>query len=1044
MRTLAPFFALALLAGCGGEDIVPPTPAGAGGAGGQGAGGGAAGSAGTAGAAGAPTMQMTVSDDDASTFVKPPDSCAYHCPDVSTCAENKTPYVCQNLGDWLALPHAASCKPWDGTLPSKSVKGTCTVTEASGEAARYAGVTEAGERVLPDGRRLKPLGQTWIFDEPDLHGGMTTVIAAVPGTKWAIAIDTGPGDHAVRALDTTALGAPGGPVASHVKYADPASIGMSVAFVAPDLVLVGTNQGIVQGLTFDAKTGKLTPDAARSPKLPPGSDGSGKPAPFWVGGLAVSPDGKRLVVTGVSDGRFLTYDIDPASPTAWKQRGELSLGATDTFAVAFDPNDPSGKHAYVSLWASSAVAEIDVSDLTAPALVRNLPTDKDPEGLAFLDARWMLSANALGDTLTLIDRVAGTTTPVPLPFEKLHGTEPSMLAYDAKNARLYATLAGVNAVGAWSVDTSKDTPVFNYLGRIPTQWWPGGVAVRDDGALVIASLRGKGEGPSTTQFDLSTGEMTDVMRGGVQVVPSPSLAELGAGDAYVTAAISVASQPGQPTVSCPTATYDFPIPQKTSDGPSKVITKVVLIVRENKNFDGIFGDVPGVNGDATKTYKATSAEQDQIWNNLRTVARTFAMSDNYYTDAVQSAQGHMWTTYGRTSDFEERTWAVSGGGTRDARTLPLGGVSSNGRPVEGSIFEWLGTHQVDVSILGEAVGSPSAGVFDHLIADPSYPGGPFQNIDYNDLRKACYAAGRLRVECNLPAFTYMTLPNDHTHGLSPKQPTPETYCAVNDEATGMILDAITHSPEWPNTLVLITEDDPQDGGEHVDHHRTPLVAVSPWVRRGFVSKTHIDVASVHKLVAHVFGVPYPSVSVANAALPLDLFTSTPDYTPYSMTTRTWPLACGVKTTIAEQRLTASWDFHEVDEQPGLSAQITRWMRGKQLDTLPPRLLEQVEAREKAQANGDDLTSFVSATRTPPRWAGSSRGCDRASRRRRDRGARSRSPSCAGASSTTDRPSRSRSRREARGAAFRSRRETPRCRRGRRGRSRARTSRRAPP
>jgi hypothetical protein len=487
---------------------------------------------------------------------------------------------------------------------------------------------------------------------------------------------------------------------------------------------------------------------------------------------------------------------------------------------------------------------------------------------------------------------------------------------------------------------------------VPTQWWPGGVAVRDDGALVVASLRGKGEGPSATQFDLSEGDITDLLRGGVQVVPSPSTSDLTTGDAYVSSAVAVASQPGQPEVTCPTSTYDFPIPRKTTDGPSKLITRVVLIVRENKNFDGIFGDMLGVNGDATKTFKASSQDQDAIWKNFRAVARAFAMSDNYYTDATQSAQGHMWTTYGRTSDFEERTWAVSGGGARDARTLPLGGVSDNGRPVEGSIFEWLGKHGVDVSILGEAVGQPSAGVFDHLVADPSYPGGPFQNIDYNDLRKACYAAGRFRVECNMPAFTYMTLPNDHTHGLSPKNPTPETFCAVNDEATGMILDALSHSPEWPSTLVLITEDDPLDGGEHVDHHRTPLVAVSPWVRRGYVSKTHIDVASLHKLVAHIFGVPYPSVSVANAALPLDLFTSTPDFAPYTMQHRTWPLACGVATTNAEQRLTASWDFDEVDEQPGLAAQVRRWMRGKQLDELPPHLRQQVEAREKAKATQD--------------------------------------------------------------------------------------------
>jgi len=377
-----------------------------------------------------------------------------------------------------------------------------------------------------------------------------------------------------------------------------------------------------------------------------------------------------------------------------------------------------------------------------------------------------------------------------------------------------------------------------------------------------------------------------------------------------------------------------------------------VIVRENKNYDGIFGDVPGANGDPSKTYKAQPADQDAIWKNFRDAARAFAMSDNYYTDAVQSAQGHMWTTYGRTSDFEERTWPVSGGGQRDARSLPLGGVADDGRPVEGSIFEWLAAHQVGVTVLGEVVGGPV--VASPLIdVDAHYPGGPIQNIDSNDLKKACYAAGRVRVTCNLPSFVYMTLPNDHTHGLSPKYPTPETFCAVNDEATGMVLDAISHSPDWPNTLVLITEDDPQDGGEHVDHHRTPLVAVSPWVRRGYVSKTHMDIASLHKLVANVFGVPYPSISVANAALPFDLFTSTPDFTPYVAQHRTWPLACGVKTTVAEQRLTASWDFDEVDEQPGLSAQVTRSMRERQLDALPPRLLHQVETREKARAAKDE-------------------------------------------------------------------------------------------
>jgi hypothetical protein len=196
-------------------------------------------------------------------------------------------------------------------------------------------------------------------------------------------------------------------------------------------------------------------------------------------------------------------------------------------------------------------------------------------------------------------------------------------------------------------------------------------------------------------------------------------------------------------------------------------------------------------------------------------------------------------------------------------------------------------------------------------------------------------------------------------------------CAVNDEATGMMLDAISHSPYWKSSLVIITEDDPSSGGEHVDGHRTPLVLVSPWVKRGYVTKTHIDMASLHKIYAHVLGLPYPNVQVEGAMIPFDAFTSTPDYTPVVFTPRTWPLACGmddaapkvlggsegksVATTFAaEEELTKLWDFSEEDQQPGLGAQVWRAMRGEPLKTLPPDLRARVlQWRDRMQASPKD-------------------------------------------------------------------------------------------
>jgi hypothetical protein len=465
-----------------------------------------------------------------------------------------------------------------------------------------------------------------------------------------------------------------------------------------------------------------------------------------------------------------------------------------------------------------------------------------------------------------------------------------------------------------------------------------------DGSVVVASMQGHGSGPIDMQWGIGNSDISDLMRGGVQYIATPTTTDLTEGDARVETDDGVGSLPGYPTVRCPDGfSSDFPVPATNTAGASKSIQHVFLIVRENKDFDGLFGDFPDVEGDASYVLKPDRDDMERIWTNLRDLARAFTLSDNYYTDAVYSTQGHVWATYGRTNDFNERTWAISGAG-RDARAIPGGGILPVGQPTEGSLFDWLGDNDVEYDILGEIDGSPQNLPSSHPPIDFAYPGGPIQNIGFDDDEKACHIAGRARVTCDFGSFVYATLPNDHTFGVSPANPAPETFCAVNDDATGMAVDAITHSPLWASSVIFVTEDDPSQGGEHIDAHRTPLVVISPWVKRGYVSKTHIDMASLHKLFAHVFGKPYPNAIVANAGLPLDMFTSTPDYTPYTYVKRTFPIACGDESTLAEQRLTESWDFDEPDEQPGLDAQVTRWMRGRQLEKLTPRLEEAVQAR----------------------------------------------------------------------------------------------------
>src|SRR6185436_4990261 len=249
--------------------------------------------------------------------------------------------------------------------------------------------------------------------------------------------------------------------------------------------------------------------------------------------------------------------------------------------------------------------------------------------------------------------------------------------------RLYATLAGINALAAYDVDLTKTPPTLAPAGRLSTSWWPTGLVTQPDGSLTVVNLRGRPIGPYPAPVDIGDGGGDSQMKGSIQRIPAPSAADLTAGDAAVKAAVEVGARPGYPTLSCPGGAKDFPVPATNTEGPSPVIKHVFFVVRENKTFDSVLGDLPGVGGDPKLTFKQTTMEMDQIWPNFRALAKAFTLSDNYYDLAVKSTQGHHWTTYGRATDFCERTWSD------DLRPVPLCGVSDVGRAEEGSLFEWL-------------------------------------------------------------------------------------------------------------------------------------------------------------------------------------------------------------------------------------------------------------------------------------------------------------------------------------------------------------------
>jgi YVTN family beta-propeller protein len=863
-------------------------------------------------------------------LLAPPVSCAFDCD--PTC-EPTGGYQCPALADWGTIGHAAGCGSWDGKTTPTVVAGKCVASAPSGEALKYAGVDkdDASQFVLPTGYRAKPAGKRAVF--ADYKGQFPTNVIPVPGSELVVVIDGGIEQQSVRLVDTTQVAAGGTAfVVGEQPFNgnDSVNYGAVIATTTSGpmrLWVSGSAGSVIYAFDVDATAKTLTPKSSENISIATTAGGSlgggGLSGGYYLSGLAISPDQKTLWAGTMNSHAGQTpvfaIDVDPSSASYRSVKQAVPVDGGEIFTLTFHPADPAGQFLYVSVWDK---ASVDVIDTTTNKVVASYATGKSPEAFAPIGPRYLAVVSADQDEVSILDtlpsggrKVSSVSLQTP---DGLDGSSPSGAWYeavDATHGKLFVTLAGFNAVAELDATIPSDgsAPTFTSASFAGTDWWPTAVTATSSGNLVVVNGKGWGTGAE----DPSTGSITGQMRGSIQVISPSDLATAEADTAGFARRTNPSSQPGVPTVDCGGGADDFPIPLTNTEGPSKQIKHVVFVVKENKTFDAVFGDLAGVEG-APGDVMAPGM-MDVVFVNQRAIARGFTNFDNYYTSAEQSLQGHIWTTFGRTTEYVERTWLVTWG--RGFRTVPTQGLTASTSPYEGSLFSWLDKNAIDYDDMGELVGNLTGGT------DPNYPGLVYA-MSKPDTEKTCYASARARASCDLKSFTYMVTPNDHTAGGSAGQPSPQTYIAEGDEGTGILIDGLSHSPFWASTLVIVTEDDPQDGGDHIDAHRTPLYMASPWIKRGYVSKTHIDVSSVHKILAHVFGKPYPNEAVARAVIPFDAFSATPDYSSWDHIPRKQPLACNPRTgAFATAAAMSGWDLSQPDHAPGLSRQVWEMVHG---------------------------------------------------------------------------------------------------------------------
>jgi DNA-binding beta-propeller fold protein YncE len=796
--------------------------------------------------------------------------------------------------------------------PDAPLPPFCTPPTPGPEALRRR--NDPARPVLPGNRGVTPAGRSLRL------GGFPVDLRVHPRLPLAYIANSGYGRRAVQVVQIET-----GAVVQEVVRPE-VFHGIALSADGSWLYLSAGNAGRVERYRVD-DAGRLSADGSVAV--------TGYPA-----GLTLSPDGARLWVAQLF-GNSVT-EIDPA---ALSVRGSIPLpwGGYQLRHL------PTRNELWVTGYADREVAAIDLSTRAVARIV----VGGNPLTLAVsADASTVWTAVADGDELVTLDAASRTVrsrTAVVEPGAEdsagrpLPASSPGALAFDAASGRLYVARAADAAVSVFEAATMRR------LGAIPTGWYPTGVALAGP-RLVVLNAKGEGAGPLLDYgFGQESGKQR--MTGTASIVDDVMAYDLAEGARVVAA--NVARPREVLGFRCDGT---FPVPA-VAGGPTP-IRHVVLIVRENKTYDSVLGDLGRGNGDRSLVMYGES-----VTPNLHALARRFTDHDNFYSDGETSVQGHLWLTSSFVNDWVERTWLED---YRGAGGFSMDAVLDRGQPDFGTFFTHLLRHDRPFRIWGEVVGSTGQymGRSVSRSIDLGFP-GIFYNTDVLDVDKARHIARYIAEIDELPRFLYILLPNDHTNGLGPGRLTPESMVADNDEATGILVDALSHSRFWPSTAVFITQDDTQIGGDHVDYHRTVLVVASPWARPGHTSSVHTSFPSLFRTFELILGVPPMNRYDAHATPLWDSFGTTPDFTPFTALPRRVPTARN-PSQLAEPLRARRMDFRGPDRNPELGETLWRArFPGRPYAPHGPLSEQLEESREERDAHEAALRAFLREARRHP-------------------------------------------------------------------------------
>ncbi len=642
-------------------------------------------------------------------------------------------------------------------------------------------------------------------------------------------------------------------------------------------------------------------------------------------GLAISPDHKTALVANVG-----MYDYPLVSGTTkeniqsqyipWHPYGNNTKESINGTIVEEkkipglgSPNAPESMSVYTIDLTTNIITSRLKTGLQLGEMIEDMEVvgGSSPNSIA-IGSEYAYVTNATNDNISVIDYKAGKIIKsIPIRVDsalnKLRGLLPFGITLSKDEKKLYVALLGFNAVAIVDLNTDKT------IGLLPAGWGPTRVALsKDESEIYITSCRGYGAGPNggkNFRIPIQGTYIGDIQLATFQKVKMPSRSELtqftsqSITNTYTK--IEIKDQDSLP----------LPVLPKSISTPIK---HIVFISKENRTFDEVFGQMTNIKGDSglarygigvNVSNKTTSLKNVNVSPNHHKIAKQFSLSDNFYCDSDASIHGHHWMMGVIPNEWVEANSSVGKSAdyfsTASGRRFPgsTGSMDPEDYAETGGLWEALERNNISFYNFGQA--NETAHVREewmdtatgagHIVMVPmqkavwsktSHNFAGFNTNIPDQFRmkqfEQEFTKKWLNGKDSLPQLLTVMLPNDHGADTRPEDgyPFPHSYMADNDLALGRMLHFLSRTPYWKDMLVIVTEDDPQGGVDHIDAHRSILLMAGPYVKKNYVSNTHANFGSILKVMYNILGIPYVNQYDQTASLLSDFFTKRPDFSKY--------------------------------------------------------------------------------------------------------------------------------------------------------------------